>query len=427
MQNKKPGRHRWVVRLAWLPVLLLTLCMIPRPGVADDQREDVRNLPSDAAEALDAMWGDDSFVDPVSEQGQRARGAYFNGPTMRRLGAKGILQSVQSANLNAVVLDLKDGQGRIMWDTQIPEVRGQRRRFVKDFGALVQTLRRNGIYVIGRMVCFSDPELPVKHPELAVMDGRRKHEGEIWANNGKRNPWLDPYNTRNHDLIVAMAKEVAALGIDELQFDYFRFPVDEATPFAVFPAHRDVPRREVLLGLLRRVDEALRIPLGVDVFGLTAFHVGDRTGLGQSLEDWARYLEVFSPMLYVNGMGEWMRDEQGQRAYRLVLAGVSNMRKRLGHGPVIRPFLQAFENGADYYNPEFIAEQIHGARFGGADGFLFWHPASDYTMVRRGLLGPARASIPFPMDDRMKWRRQTWRDRMLLRATAEPVPGDPLL
>lgn len=373
------------------------------------------------------MWGDDRFVDPVSEQGQRARGAYFNGPTMRRLGARGIIESVQSANLDAVVLDLKDGQGRIMWDTQIPELREQRRDFVKDFGGLVQTLRRAGIYVIGRMVCFSDPQLPRKHPELAVMDGRPKYAGQIWANTGKRNPWLDPYNTRNHDLIVGMAEEVAALGIDELQFDYFRFPVDEATPYAVFPAKSETPRRDVLLGLLRRVDEALRIPLGVDVFGLTAFRVGDKTGLGQSLEDWARHLEVFSPMLYVNGMGAWMRDEEGQRALRLVLAGVKNMRRRLGHGPIIRPFLQAFSNGADYYTPEFIAEQIQGSRFGGADGFLFWHPASDYTMVRRGMLGPARASMPFPMTERMIWRRQTWRDRMLLRAGADGAAHAPLL
>jgi hypothetical protein len=75
---------------------------------------------------------------------------------------------------------------------------------------------------------------------------------------------------------------------------------------------------------------------------------------------------------------------------------------------VIRPYLQAFENGADYYNGEFIAEQIRGARQGGGDGFLWWHPASNYGMVRAGMLGPARGSYPFPMDARREARSRAW-------------------
>ena len=168
----------------------------------------------------------------------------------------------------------------------------------------------------------------------------------------------------------------------------------------------------MLLRFLRRLDEALTIPLGADVFGLTAFRVGDKAGLGQSPEDWARHIEVFSPMLYVNGMGAWVRDAGKQRAMRLMNAAMKNLRRRLGSGPVLRPFMQAFPEGADYYNAAFIAEQIHGARAGGADGFLFWHPASNYATVRRAMLGPARGSTPFPFDDRIAWRKQAWADHM---------------
>ena len=362
----------------------------------------------------------DKLVDKVSEQGQNARGQYFNGPVMRRLGAEGIIKSVLRANMNAAVIDLKDGEGRVLWDTSIEELRPQRRRYVKDMAALIAKLKAAGIYVIGRVVCFSDPSIPIRYPERAVQDARPRHAGQVWANTGERNPWLDPYNTKNHDMVVAMAREVEALGIDEIQFDYFRFPVDEATEFAVFPSRTDVPRRFVLLGLLRRVDEAVGIPLGVDVFGLTAFRKYDKAGLGQSLEDWAQHLEVFSPMLYVNGMGDWLRDGKPLRALRLVAAGVKNMRKRLGHGPIIRPFLQAFSAGADHYGPDFIAEQIHGARSGEADGFLFWHPASNYGTVREGMLGPAREMAPFPLADRQAWREQSWRDQLLM--PLDPMP-----
>jgi hypothetical protein len=91
---------------------------------------------------------------------------------------------------------------------------------------------------------------------------------------------------------------------------------------------------------------------------------------------------------------------------------VSTLRARLGHGPVIRPFLQAFKQGADHYDGAFIAEQIRGARDAGADGFLFWHPGSNYGVVQAGAAGPARALMPFSFPDRAAWRRQKWRDAM---------------
>jgi hypothetical protein len=67
------------------------------------------------------------------------------------------------------------------------------------------------------------------------------------------------------------------------------------------------------------------------------------------------------------------------------------MRGRVGPAPVIRPFLQAFERGADYYTPEFIAEQVRGALTGGGNGFLFWDPSAQYKILkdaREAILSP---------------------------------------
>ena len=120
---------------------LLALGMVPRSGSADEPRP-LASLAPPRPAALADMWGDNSLVDPVSHQGQHARGLYFNGPTMRVLGARRILTAVHSSGMNAVVLDLKDGQGRIMWDTQVPEVRGQHKRFVKDMPRLIAEYRQ---------------------------------------------------------------------------------------------------------------------------------------------------------------------------------------------------------------------------------------------------------------------------------------------
>ncbi|MDH5674555.1 MAG: putative glycoside hydrolase [Myxococcales bacterium] len=399
-------------KFSFYGVIVICVALMAPPSGRAEGTAGLRSHSHNVEKLLRELWGDDRLVDPVSQQGQQARGLYFNGPMQRRMGARGIIRAVKGANLDAVVLDLKDGQGRVMWDSKIDVLQPQKRSFVKDLPGLIAKLKAAGIYTIGRIVCFTDPKLPRNHPDRAVLDNHPKRKGQVWATTGHRNPWLDPYNRKNHDLIVEMAREAQAVGLDEVQLDYIRFPVDEATRFAVFPAQVETPRREVLLGLLKRIDEAITIPLGVDVFGLTAFRTGDPAGLGQSLEDWARHIEVFTPMLYINGMTHWVRDTGQGRAMRLINAAVKNLRRRLGHGPVIRPFIQAFPQGADYYTGEFIAEQVRGARYGGADGFLFWHPASNYSTVRVGMNGPGRGLAPFPLEERYWWRRQAWGDRM---------------
>ncbi len=394
---------------------LIAACLVSTASSADDSRKGQLPSRSSRAGGLEGwrwLWGDDRLVDPLPERGQAARGLYFNGPVARRLGPKGVASAVRNARLDAAVIDLKDGEGRVLYDTKIDVLQKQKRVMLGTGKPFFDKLRAAGVYTIGRIVCFSDPRLPRNYPERAVMDARPRRKGQIWAAWGKRNTWLDPYNTANHDLIVQLAEEAEAMGLDEIQFDYFRFPVDDATRFALFPAEVKTPRRQVLLGLLRRVDQALRIPIGVDVFGLTAFNEGDRAGLGQALEEWAKHVDVITPMLYLNGMGMWLRGQKKNRALQLVSAGAGRLRRRLGYGPIIRPFLQAFPQGADYFNPAFIEEQIRGARQGGADGFLFWHPASNYATVRQAMTGVARHLSPFPLERRSAWRRQAWGDSM---------------
>jgi hypothetical protein len=160
--------------------------------------------------------------------------------------------------------------------------------------------------------------------------------------------------------------------------------------------------------MLRRIDATIAIPLSVDVFGLAAIRKGDPTGLGQSLTDWTSHVEAFSPMLYVNAMAGW-RTDVPDRGHVLVKGPTYILRQRVGRGPIIRPFMQAFENGLkDQWNPDFIVQEITGARQGGADGFLFWNPGSNYGMVQRGVAKLDRSIMPFPFAGRDKFRHELW-------------------
>ena len=53
--------------------------------------------------------------------------------------------------------------------------------------------------------------------------------------------WVDPYNEEVRAYNAAIAEEVASLGVDEIQFDYIRFPSDGDTSTLTPPYKR---RRE---------------------------------------------------------------------------------------------------------------------------------------------------------------------------------------
>lgn len=318
------------------------------------------------------------------------RGAYISGPALAARTPDGIARMLRRSGLNAAVIDFKDSDGRVLATlsdaepapTTAPTPRGvyvgRDKPVTRELLAQLHAL---GIYTIARIVCFSDPVLPRKEPHRAVLDGRPNKQGQVWADWGKRNTWLDPYHPENQRMVIELAQRAQALGFDEVQLDYIRFPVDSATSFAIFPSKTEHSRTTLLTDLMRRVDAALDIPLGVDVFGTTAFQFEAQDELGQDPAAWMRHVQVFSPMLYMNGMSSYMAPGP-RRAERLVRLAVSRMRAQIGPGPVIRPFLQAFSRGADYFTPDFITEQIRGSSTGGADGYLFWEPGGDYRMVR---------------------------------------------
>lgn len=342
--------------------------------------------------------------DPVPEAGQHATGLYLGASFVRMHGADRVVELLRETHTNAVVLDLKDGEGRVHHDTAVPELQAMRTGWLGDVRALNQRLHEAGIYTIARITCFADRRLPQAQVGRAIQHVRR--EGRLWVSWGTGGTWLDPYNPENHRMVVALAREAQALGFDEVQLDYVRFPVDDGTEFARYPAQTDEPRPQVLMRMLRAIDEAISIPLAVDVFGLAAYRRGDPSGLGQDLEAWTVHVEVYCPMLYINAMREWRIGERN-RAFNLVHDGTSMLRQRLGSRPVIRPYLQSFSRGAGQeYTADFIAQQIRGVRRARADGFLWWHPGYSYGMVQRAMSNGARRLVPFPISERVRMARR---------------------
>jgi hypothetical protein len=122
---------------------------------------------------------------------------------------------------NAVVFDIKDSDGSVNIPFEHPLL-GEHKVYIHDVPKFVHFLHQQNMHAIARIAMFRDEHLVVTHPELAVQSRKNK---TAWRENGKL-VWTDPSNPKVQDYDIALAKHVAQLGVDEIQFDYVRFPAE---------------------------------------------------------------------------------------------------------------------------------------------------------------------------------------------------------
>ena len=137
---------------------------------------------------------------------------------------------------NAVVFDIKDSDGSVSIPFEHPLV-GKHNVYIHDVPKFVRFLHQQNMHAIARIAIFRDEALVKAHPELAVQSRRTK---QAWRENGKL-VWTDPSNPKVQDYDIALAKYVAQLGVDEIQFDYVRFPAEGDQKDALFQFQLEHP------------------------------------------------------------------------------------------------------------------------------------------------------------------------------------------
>ena len=120
-------------------------------------------------------------------------------------------------------------------------------------------------------------------------------EGGVWHDGGGK-PWLNQYSPGAWNYLISLAKAAATPGVDEVQFDYVRFPsegnlADDALPAQgqAEPMNATIPR---FLAAARKALKPYDVKLGVDVFGLAADH---DLGIGQDVALIAKHVDVDLP------------------------------------------------------------------------------------------------------------------------------------
>ncbi len=298
-----------------------------------------------------------------------------------------VFDLLAQTELNAVVIDVKGDRGWIPYRTEVAAARAagaQGPVILRDFETLLARLKARGIYTIARIVVFKDNVLAASRPELAVINATT---GQAWIDN-ERLAWVDPFREEVWDYNIAIAREAAEKGFDEIQFDYVRFPTDGRLGVARFARPSTTRSRlEAIAGFLARARRELGATgafVAADVFGYTAFNEND-TDIGQRIEELAPHLDYLCPMVYPSGYHVGIPGFRNPVAhpYEVVHESVKLIRRRAaGHRVRVRPWLQDFRDYAfdrRYFGVSEIRAQIRGADEAGGTGWMLWNPRNRYT------------------------------------------------
>jgi hypothetical protein len=294
---------------------------------------------------------------------------------------KVLTDMVSHSHLNAVVIDIKDSTGKVGYDSKVPMVAqtGAYEKRIRDLDAILKQCRDKKLYTIARIAVFQDPNLAKARPDLAVGSGGK----QIWRDR-KGLAWVDPASKVVWEYNLAIAKEAAARGFDEVQFDYVRFPTDGKLKTMTYPVYkRDVPKHEIIRRFFQYVDQQMKpvdVLTSADIFGLTTM-VDDDMNIGQRIQDVADYVDFICPMIYPSHYprGHLGLKNPAEHPYRVIYdASMRGVKRLEGKRARMRPWLQDFKLGAAY-DKKMIVDQIQAARDAKVFGFSMWNARNVYT------------------------------------------------
>jgi hypothetical protein len=225
----------------------------------------------------------------------------------------GLLDMAAESELNAVVVDVKGDRAYIAWPSELP--------LAQEIGAyagddviqmpleeFVAEAQARGLYTIARMVMFKDNVLATAHPEWSPKweDGSLYYDYEDLL-------WTSPYVPEVRQYNIDLALEVAAMGFDEIQLDYLRFPSDgkvlrlEYYVGDTLIANEFEDRTAAMGEFCAEMYTAISATpafLAADIFGLTVWvNPTLDMGIGQRVEDIAPHMDYLCPMLYPQTFG----------------------------------------------------------------------------------------------------------------------------
>lgn len=291
-----------------------------------------------------------------------------------------VLDLARQGRIDTVQLDIKDEDGVVGYDSQVPLAResGAATK-IYDAPAALRQLHDMGVQVVGRIVAFRDPTLA------------------SWAWHSGRNDWVvqnpsgQPYSSHYGPIAftnfahpdvrrynIDLAVEGARLGFDGIMYDYVRRP-DGSLTSMTFTGLTDTPSVAIaaFLAESRHPVNSAGAHQSAAVYGIASTRPDQ---IAQDIPLIARHVDFVAPMIYPShwNPGEYGVANPNAQPYDIVYRSLQDfITQTKGTNAGVIPWLQDFSLGVSYGDAE-VKAQIDATRAAGIDGFFFWNAATRY-------------------------------------------------
>lgn len=391
------------VLIVFLSAALLLAGCGPAASVISGSSSSSRNGSSSEAESIDPTPTEaPTYIAPADDT---IVGKFFGGLyTVRApkaivhnelralyIGAAGNLDAniaiANKSDINAFVVDIKENYVYIDSTNALAKEIGAV-KVAYNVETLISKCKANNIKVIGRIVCFKDSVLAAARPDLCIKDAA----GNIilYPIESKK-PFVSPYNQEVWQYNIDLAKEAIALGFDEIQFDYVRFPTCNKAIRAseYFGPAGTVPTKieainQYLLTAKAHIQDELGVPLSADIFGIVMTSKLDGQLIGQDWETIGHLgVDTMSPMIYPShyakptSMGGIMFADPSADTYAFLNAVFKTEKFSETEGySHIRCYIQAYS-----YTQAQIFGQIQALNEHGFNEYIYWNAKGSYDLA----------------------------------------------
>ena len=183
-----------------------------------------------------------------------------------------LIDLAKRTGINAFVIDVKEDFGKMLFrtDAELKYLGKNDKKYpIADINAFMKKLKDNNIYTIARIVSFKDPTYAAKHPDKAII---KRATGKPFTNSDGV-IWVSPHDRYLWEYNVAVAKEAAKVGFNEIQFDYVRFPasnggkLDKELDYRNFNGESKPETIQKYLKYARKELEPLEVYISADIYG----------------------------------------------------------------------------------------------------------------------------------------------------------------
>lgn len=331
----------------------------------------------------------DPFMKHEAKGDIDVKGIFVTGHTAQSPRMDELITLIEETELNAMVIDVKDDNGFMLYYSEAAERYNpiaNEHYYVEDIVSLIKRLKEKNIYLIARIVTFKSPLYAKTHPERAIV---YRESGKLYSD-GDRLIWASPHDRILWDYNIAVAKEAAAYGFDEVQFDYVRFPAIANQKGMDYRNENGESQTAAIQNFLKAAYEALReheVVISADVFGWAASALDD-VGIGQHWEAITNVVDVISPMMYPSHYGpgnfglpvpDAFPYETIDRSIKAAISRNDNVYTPGRIRPWIQDFTASWVSGHIRYGAKEVKAQIDALKANGIEEYLLWNAGNYYS------------------------------------------------